>query len=1635
MTIWSAWEDISRIMAILCLITAGAAFAAAGILLVREELTGRFWDALKSEAGRRTGILAIVAAGVWILVIGRSVSAAEVPQAGSTADTSAGAETEISAAAEADASATGETAAEAVSESESAAIGEAVQTAAGGSEAAAASETAATSEAAAEEEPGSGEEAARPDEKSPIITILMTEETNEDEEGVIYCRQDNAGIRIRLADDREDDTGIVFCRIAAEDSEGHKIERESETYAGEASIGIVIETEEIAQLADGPVSVRAWAADAAGNKGEAEITFVLDTQPPVLAEVRSYSCRGDLETEVPEGTIYDGTDLYYCDEKQVTRFRIEDDNAVSWRIQYYLHPGKSDKNGDSVVSRQIEGKGSEGSAFISEEGIYSDWLIAGEDSAGNKLLAASDCRCTQDTEEYAQTEEGVLLERRRILDRTAPVGEICCRSDVKGFLYRGKSDPSEPADPGSSGSADSFGTGTGRELTEDEQAGVSESIACAEVYYGGDVEVSLCVSDRCAGSEMPVDPELFKLIRTENGTGEICSDGKFLVCEDSAVQFSASGRDRAGNALVVREAFLSPVETVRPGESEGPEKSGGLVIVRDTVRPVACACVSRPYGNPAGIDDENAIVYYGGDSGQYRDGSPVLTVSLRVSDLNPDPGRIEMRTAFKEVPDGMCCEDVKLQWSDAVREECGVKLEEGGEGLPGEVLMTMSRFPGSEGMPDGVYRFGIAGTDKAGNPLALADAEAEYAGSDRQNADVESTISESTVSESAVGENTVGNNTDTEDELWGFVCVNAEEGAFMTGRKVIDTTAPRGEISISNREDEVYCRMTAHGRGWTCERDGFMPFRREREAVISYRAEDTSPVSASCRLLSTAGERNEAAPGEDRFMPGCEGEIRIRGGQIFRIENWAFRDRAGNASAVLRRTVEFYLDTQLPEADIDAPAAVVRTVPEITSRSADGRGLYNGTVTLEIIAEDPDREHGGSGLREVFYSIKNNGETVMEDVVFSGGEVPAEPSDEEAPDPVYRFSGEIRVPSGGEWESNDIEVTVVATDNAGNRSNPENGGSLQLGIDSTGPAVTVRYDNNEVRNGRYFGGPRKAVIEVLERNLDREKLKVTAPGAVMGEWKRHSGTELWAMEVQFAVDGEYTLEVSGADALGNAAAVTYTGEAPQDFVIDRIPPLIEVVWDNEDVRNGKYYNRPRCATIRITELSLDERAVQIFPFARALRRVSQTRDERTTGAAYVYEAEVPFTEEGEWSVRCACTDLAGNTAVPVQEDAFIIDMTAPGLYFDPDSVREMGSYGSGISPVLKCGDPNTAPGSLYAVWTNLTAGGCAMECRSGSVQDGNGEVILPELPEERAADGICMLYGTACDLAGNRSRVRRNLCVNRFGSLYDISEDPGTMEIVQGYYTDALKPFVIAEYNVSPIKSRQITLYRNSGARVLEESADYTVMQEKSAAGMKYVYVIDPAAYREEGKYSVLIESEDEAGNICRSPGRFRAGTEYSPTWAVDRTPPQVRIAQEDADGQKYVADSVVLSLVPSDNMELKNLEIQISDDQGRLIEKRVISGQELREVMDRNGGEVPVTIRADAGWQTLRAVAADGAGNRSSGICGIGEDGRAEFCRVLVSANLMVHLYRSGILPAVAFLAFLSAFRFAYGVYKRALA
>ena len=228
MSIWRIWGETGRIMASLCLITALAAVTTAVILLVHEDLTGRLKNTVKKEAGRKLGILALIAVFVWILAIGKNVAAAEAPAENSESG---------------------------------------------------------DPEPGTDPEPGN-EPDPLPDEDPPEISIQLREEIAENEDGRIYCRADNAGIRISLKDDREKDTGIVSYCIIMADSAGKEIRLENALdSAAKQEMVIEVSAEKTEELSDGLIRVMAEAADEEGNRGDSEFSFILDTVSPVLEAI------------------------------------------------------------------------------------------------------------------------------------------------------------------------------------------------------------------------------------------------------------------------------------------------------------------------------------------------------------------------------------------------------------------------------------------------------------------------------------------------------------------------------------------------------------------------------------------------------------------------------------------------------------------------------------------------------------------------------------------------------------------------------------------------------------------------------------------------------------------------------------------------------------------------------------------------------------------------------------------------------------------------------------------------------------------------------------------------------------------------------------------------------------------------------------------------------------------------------------------------------------------------------------------------------------------------------------------------------------------------------------------------------
>ena len=129
-------------------------------------------------------------------------------------------------------------------------------------------------------------------------------------------------------------------------------------------------------------------------------------------------------------------------------------------------------------------------------------------------------------------------------------------------------------------------------------------------------------------------------------------------------------------------------------------------------------------------------------------------------------------------------------------------------------------------------------------------------------------------------------------------------------------------------------------------------------------------------------------------------------------------------------------------------------------------------MPLSITVSDPDAERSSSGLADVTYEMYVNESLVSADTIALHSANPKQHT-ENYTDPGLTFSANWPVNvAAASHNYNNLRVLVTATDNAGFKST----GEYRFGIDVTPPTISVTYDNNDVRNEKYFNADRDSCM-------------------------------------------------------------------------------------------------------------------------------------------------------------------------------------------------------------------------------------------------------------------------------------------------------------------------------------------------------------------------------------------------------------------------------------------------------------------------------------------------------------------------------------------------------------------------------
>lgn len=1130
---------------------------------------------------------------------------------------------------------------------------------------------------------------------------------------------------------------------------------------------------------------------------------------------------------------------------------------------------------------------------LEEDGCYADLQISGTDLAGNPLVLDGGLSAADGENGVAAIERGVRLVAPKIIDTKAPVARLTYTEIAGEHVY------------------------------EEE----------TKVYYNRDIQGKIQITDQYGDIGVKLDEtKLFYQDTEEEAAAFGVAQGEsveklFSWTTDGEYYLSVYGTDRAGNPLTVEEynphkGSKQTWENCDAADSFIPK----FHVIRDTEAPVyTFEVVSAESQNQK---QENGRYYF----------NKGFQTRLIVTEENYDPQRISVSRAYQALSEKTDTESVDLKDGFTFR------VQEGEEKSFADAV--------SEG--EGIYRYLIQGTDRAGNALTPALSQEDLVDSLAQTA--------------------------------------GDEQADLSVHVILDTTPPKILVKTKDAEGDFYSGELSQ--------DGYHqvnhPYRRQAKAEATVSVVDDTPASLSYSFASSnQGATNTNMKYQSSQMIRSHRQTTVFDGQqavwLTRLEA---ADRAGNRVALGNGSGEIsaymYLDVEPPAYDAFAPNVNMKLSGNAgeTAKGAvfgpGGNTLYSGDVKAEVKISDPRKEIKSSGLYKVYYKIEVNGQDVTAQnlalVTSRSGKVASG-------EITYGTSGHGAMVEGNQtlvyedavsfafgtkdFNYNDVKLTVWAEDNSGNQNGKLSG---SFGIDITKPSIRVRYDNNDVQNEKYFKEDRTAFIEVTERNFNEAKTWIrTESGAGVSGWSKTLGREangddtVWSCSVTYSVDGDYTFDVETTDLAGNAmeGGVDYGDSvAPREFTLDKTLPVIEITFDNNEVRNGKYYQEGRTATIEITEHNFSGEDAVVTPTASIAEgsvSVPGITGWRSEGDSNV--TTLPFQSDGDYTLQVEYKDLAGNIAETKQVEEFTVDTTAPVI--EIARVEDRSANQGEVAPSVIYHDINYAAGMTSVTITGYknrdgrNLKGSAHEDAFG------GSFICSNIEEIPENDDVYLCTGHVEDMAGNSSEAEIRFSVNRYGSNYILDE--ATEKLVADYYTGEPPAIQVTEINVNTLEFREITATLNGEILPLSEGADYQVTHQGSEDTWKeYHYTIPARYFREDGAYNLTIHSRDEAKNENSNRTALVAENAKPIDFVLDMTAPSVVISGVEEEGQ-YVEDSRTITVLAEDNIGLSKLNLYLDGE---------LEASFSEEELAQSKGLITYEAQSKNKWQTLQVELLDKAGN-----------------------------------------------------------
>lgn len=206
----------------------------------------------------------------------------------------------------------------------------------------------------------------------------------------------------------------------------------------------------------------------------------------------------------------------------------------------------------------------------------------------------------------------------------------------------------------------------------------------------------------------------------------------------------------------------------------------------------------------------------------------------------------------------------------------------------------------------------------------------------------------------------------------------------------------------------------------------------------------------------------------------------------------------------------------------------------------------------------------------------------------------------------------------------------------------------------------------DVLNGNTYSGLQNVLIEVLKDGVVTQSKNYNV-GTKQSRVKNFDSS--FVVDSNLNNSNNVVIRVTATDNALNTS--TYQA----DVSIDITPPRVEVVYDINEPRNGKYYNNKRIATIRVFERNFDPSLVNL-DIKGGNAQIGSWQIGNLAGLSddNLNTLTIVFDEDADYSFTFDLTDGAGNHVKYNQVDEFTVDQTLPTIDVAYDKKLVNGKY-------------------------------------------------------------------------------------------------------------------------------------------------------------------------------------------------------------------------------------------------------------------------------------------------------------------------------------------------------------------------